>query len=90
MSVNAAKDENFFPYRGKGLGQRVEIVILFKSIAGCRLCRDLFLFRSSGQLGEHLPLGVLLTEKIDEGGAGDIEKLKIEGIFLRKGVPELP
>jgi len=88
--VDAAEDKNFFSYRGKRLGQRVEIVILFESVAGCRLCGYFFLLRSSGQSGMHLPLGILLTEEVDEGGACDIEKLEVKGIFLRKGVPELP
>ena len=88
--MNTAQDENFFPYRGKGPGDRVEIVIFFKPVTGCRLCSYFFLFRPSGQFSKQLPLGVLLTKEIDEGGAGDIEKLKIEGMFLRKGVPELP
>jgi hypothetical protein len=88
MSVDTAEDENFFPYRGKGLGQRAEIVILFKSVAGRP--GILLLVCPFGQLGSYFSLGVLLTKEIDEGGAGDIEKLKIKGMFLRKGVPELP
>ena len=80
--MDTTEDENFFPYRGKGPGQRVEIVDLFKSVAADRMAGILFLFCPFGQLGAYFSLGVLLTEEIDEGGSGDIEKLEIKGMLF--------
>lgn len=73
LSVDPAEDKDLFPHRGKGAGQRMKIIGFFEIIAGRSFRGDLLLCRPYGQLGKHFPLGVLLTEKIDKGGAGNIE-----------------
>ncbi len=73
MPMHAAEDENFFPYRGKGTGQGMQIIVLFEPCAGLNLGIFSSLCGLFGKLGEFFALGVLAAEIIYQGSGGDAE-----------------